>query len=533
MTRKINKSGAFSTGFLSLFVIIAVTVCSCSDILNTDDYEVKRIKSTPSLDLPLAHGNLTVSDLLSKADSANIRVYPDGLVYLLYEQTLKSQDIRDLLAFPNKGFNKTVPVPAGTIPPNNSDASYASISTTEDFTFNPEKLTEIKFKSTVLNVGVTLAPANPNFVYEVQVKLANFKNNGVAFDKRISGSASFPLADYVATMNDNKFPLEIAVFVKAHSNPIVMLPSTVTVNLSFSTIDFQYVKGFFGDQTALNIPAESIDVNLFSSSFNGANVSLAQPTLSFWVSNDYGIPTRVTFNPLEARKRDGSKLPLAITPSSPVTINTPADLGSSAITSVSVTNTKQLIDFAPDQFYYKVSARINQGLTTGVNFCADTSKIRVNMKAEIPLYGKASDIVLSDTLSVDLSDVEDSNIESAVIGAKITNELPLDAFLQLYLADDNNVIFDSLFTTAQTAIVKSSLVTTSGDLLSAGVSDVEIPVAKAKLDKLFDAKNIIIKAKVNTTRNAGGSQPDVKFKSTYKMNVLFRLKANLKLEVDL
>ncbi len=532
MILKIRRNKLLGTGLLSFLLLVAL---SCSDILNTDEYEIKKLQATPSYDLPLAFGDLSINDLLSEEESANIKVDADGLVYLLYEQTLKSQDIRDLLQFPNKSLNKTVPVPGGVIPASASEQNYASISTTEDFSFNPEKLTEIKFKGTILNVSVNLTPANSNFNFEVQVKLANFKNNGVALDRRISlGTTAIPLADYVATLNDNKFPLEIAVIVKPHNNPITVLPSNVTVSLSFSAIDFQYVKGFFGDQAAINIPAESIDVSLFGSTLNNATVSFAQPKLSFNVSNDYGIPTKVTFNPLEARKKNGLKLPLVITPSSPVSINVPASLGQSAITDVTVNNTKQLIDFAPDQFYYKVSARINEGLTTGINFCADTSKIRVSMKAEIPLYGKASNIVLADTVSIDLSDVKDSNIESGAIKANINNQLPLDAFIQLYLTDDKLVIFDSLFTIAQTAIVKASSVNATGELAAPGLTtNLEIPVPKEKLNKLFDAKNLIIKARLNTTRNANGTQPDVKFKSNYIMKVNFGLRATFKLEADL
>lgn len=530
MTR-ISVNGRVCFGLL--FLTLTLFFYGCGDLLDIDEYEVKKVKATPSMVLPIAFGALAISDLLDEVDQANIQIYPDGLVYLLYEQTLKSQDIRDLLVFPNKGFNKSVPVPPGTIPPNTSELKYATLSTTEDFSFNPEKLTEIKFKNTTLNVGFTLTPANPNFTYEVQVRLPNFKINNVVFDKRISGSTTFSLADYVATLTDNKFPLEISVFVKPHNNTIVVAPSTLNVSLNFNGIDFQYVRGFFGDQTALNIPAESIDIDAFGNALDNASVSFAQPKLSFKVVNDYGIPTRVTFNPLEARKDNGSRLPLVITPASPLSIIAPSTLGQSATTDVVVTNTKQLLDFAPDQFFYRVSARINEGLTSGNNFCADTSKIRVSLKAEVPLYGKASKIVLADTFDLDLSDVEESTIESGAIKAKITNELPLDAFIQLYLANDNSVIFDSLFTTAQTAIVKSSSVTASGDLQSPGVSDLELPIAKEKLNKLFDTKKIIMKARVSTTKDASGNQPDVKFKSNYKINVLFGLKATLKLDVEL
>src|SRR5258707_7719297 len=114
-------------------------------------------------------------------------------------------------------------------------------------------------------------------------------------------------------------------------------------------MDFKYIKGFFGDQVA-NPSAQSINVQAFGTSFqNGASVSFAQPTIDLTVVNDYGVPLTVTFSKLEARKQ-GSALTMQTNPSSPIPIMTPATLGSSASTPVSVTNVKPVVDFAPTQF---------------------------------------------------------------------------------------------------------------------------------------------------------------------------------------
>ncbi len=525
--------------FLPL-VVMMLLILSCSDMINTDDYELKKLKATPTLDLPLAFGDLVMEDLLSKTDQANIKVYSgapdDGLIYLLYEQTLKTQGIRELIDFPSKSFLKTVPILAGTLPARTTETQYPAVNSTEDFGFSPERLTEIKFKTATVTVSVNFTPTNPaSGIFDVQLALPNFKLNGVAFQRRISvGSpVTISLQDYVAILTDNKFPLSITLIEKAHAGTVVMPVTSANVNISFGSIDFQYIKGFFGDQTAVNIPEETINLEAFGTALTKAKVSFAQPKLSFKVSNDYGIPTRVAFNPLEARKDNGAKLPITVSPASPVTINVPATLGQSAVTSVTVTNAKQVLDFVPDNFHYKVSARINEGLSSGTNFCADTSKIRVTMRAEIPLYGRASGIVMADTFAIDLSDAKDTDVESGAIRSKITNQLPLDAFVQLYLADDKYVIIDSLFTTAQTALVKASSVDASGKLVSPGVSDLTIDIAKAKLDKIFDAKKLIVKARMNTSKDASGNLVDVQFKSSYKMNVVFGLKVKLKLAVDL
>jgi hypothetical protein len=328
--------------------------------------------------------------------------------------------------------------------------------------------------------------------------------------------------------------MEIAIFERPHATAVTITnPTSASVKIDFTTIDFQYIKGFFGDQSALAIPAETIDVNAFGTSLNKASVSFAQPKITLSVSNDFGIPTKVTFGSLEARKKDGSKLLVQINPASPIAINRPVTLGQSATTDVSVTNANQLINFAPSLFFYQLSARINEGLTSGTNFCADTSKIRVTFKAEIPLYGKAAGILLADTFDIDLSEAKDTEVESGAIRSKINNQLPLDAFIQLYIADANSIIKDSLFTTAQTAIVKASTVNAQGELLNAGVTDTEASIPKEKLDKLFDAKKIIVKARMSTAKDGAGQQIDVKFKSTYKINVAFGVKAKLKLAVDL
>ena len=164
---------------------------------------------------------------------------------------------------------------------------------------------------------------------------------------------------------------------------------------------------------------------------------------------------------------------------------------------------------------------------------ADTSKLRVSLSVEVPLYGQASNINLLDTVKIDLTDVDGSSINSAFLKAKISNELPLDANVQFYMTDDKYKILDSLLAPSQTAIIKGSTVTASGDLQAPGVYDQLIQLEKTKIDKIFTAKYIIIRALMNTSKNASGSLQDVKFKSKYKMNVDLGLLVNLKINAEL
>ncbi|NBP71362.1 MAG: hypothetical protein EBU52_21820 [Cytophagia bacterium] len=146
------------------------------------------------------------------------------------------------------------------------------------------------------------------------------------------------------------------------------------------------------DQTA-DLPDETLEIAAFENIFVDVDVSIASPKISFVVINEYGIPVNVIFNTLEARKA-GSSLAVQLNPSSPITTNIPQIMGDSAFTNVAVTNAKALLDFAPTEFYYNVSARINQGLTDHPNFCKSDAELNVRMSVEVPFIGSASNIIL-------------------------------------------------------------------------------------------------------------------------------------------
>jgi len=515
---------------LVLWLAMACLFLACT--FNDKDFQIKGVTANPKFALPLASGNLSITDFLSDKDSANIKVKSDGLVYLVYDQALASQDIRQLVTIPSvNNVLKQLAVPAGTYPANPNDVNSTTSSQTVDMGITPEKLTEIAFKSGTLNYTMNLTPANSNFKYAVIVAIPEFvTSNGLGFSQEVSGSGTLSIAGYTfKNATANKFTLQLTLVIKKNTSQSVISPgTTLNLGISFSGMDFSYIKGFFGDQVATP-PAQTIDIAAFGNSFqNGASVSFAQPTINLDVTSDYGVPLQVSFSKLEARKQ-GSSLPIQTNPASPISITAPTTLGSSATTPISVTNVNQVIDFAPTQFYYQVSGHINPGLSSGNNFMADTSKMRVKLHVEIPLYGKASNIIIADTLSVDLGDADQSQIDSAYLKANISNELPLDANMQFILTDDKYVFIDSLLTASQTGLVKGSTVDSNGEFQTAGLVDKSIALDKDKLTKIFKAKKIIVRAKMNTSKNSGGTPVDVKFKTQYKINVKFGLRTTLKL----
>jgi hypothetical protein len=380
---------------------------------------------------------------------------------------------------------------------------------------------------------MNLSPSNAKFLYAVSIAIPEFISNttGQGFAQEVSGSGSIQLSGYTfKSATANKFTLKLTLIIKKNSQAVVIGPGTnLNVSVSFSGMDFNHIIGFFGDQIVYP-PTQTVNVPTLGTSFhNNGTISFAQPTIDFIVTNDYGVPLTLTFSSLDAKKT-GATLAMQTNPASPIPITSPTTLGTSASTNVSVTNVNSVIDFKPTSFYYKVSGHINTGLTSGTNFMADTSKMRVRMHVQVPFYGKASNIILRDTIDVGLNGVDQLTIDSATLKANIVNELPLDATIQFILLDENDHYLDSLLTTSQSAFVKGSTVDSNGDLLTSGVVDKLIPLELDKVSKLLKTKKIIMLGRMNTVKDVNGVALDVKFRSQYKINIKLGLRTTVRLK---
>lgn len=515
--------------FRALLFLALLVLASC---INDKDYDPNSVALTPTIALPLATGTVTLKDLISDKDSAYLKVYPDGLMYFSYSKIFPSTELRDRFAIPDKNSVTDFFMPAGTLPANSANVTLGTMTTQIDFGFSPQKLSEMLLKAGALNYAISLTQStSPALPLEVIVTLTDVVDKTTSAPLTFTagiGAGTKPLNDYIIKMIANKFNVKFDIVAKPHATTFIPPNTKLKMQLIFAGLEFRYIKGFLGDQN-ISLPQQTIPITVFNASLNKSKVSFVEPKITMTIDDYYGVPCEITFSTLQAEK-PGSSLPLQITPASPFNVNFPSAIGNSAATSLTVNNAVAVVAFAPTQLVYTANARINKGLTSGTNFLTD-SILRVTMNTEVPLYGSASGVTLLDTMALDFGDKTSYSVTSSSLKIGTVNEMPLDAYIQLYLMDQGKNIIDSVFTSNQTYLVTASTVDGNGELLKANLGDVQIDISTEKMNRVFQSKFLMIKAKMNTARDSNGGLLNVKFKSSYKLKMTVGLLTKLNIQL--
>lgn len=507
------------------FLLIVINLLAACKPFNKDEFIVKKVTGTPSFYIPVAFGNMSVQSALKSVKDAEIKIKSDGLLYLYYTQAKRSSQASILFELPQtQTVSASTPVPAGNLPVNGTEKRGTPVSNNAAFNFAPKKLTEVKFKSTTLSITLNMVPNSG--VYDIELRFPGCTKDGLAFTHRQAPSATpvqVSLVDYVMALTDNSFSYEITLIEKSHTQQVNVQAGQVNVRIDFASIDFKYLKGFLGAST-IPLPNLQYEFDVLSGNFKDIEMSIADPKVDIHIYNGFGAPAQISFPLLEVEDGKGKKTALQTAPASPASLNQPADLGQPRnITEMIVTNSKAALNKKPRYLRINAFSEMNKGQTTGRNFCADTSTVGWRYHLEIPFYGHAGKIYIRDTVDINLTDVKIDEVQDAELAVTATNQLPADAYTQLYLADAKAVIYDSLLI-EDNLIVKSSEVNDKGELAKAVTTDKKIKIDNARLKKIVDAKKLIIKAGINT-----GNQPaDVKFKSDQKINIQIGLSATLK-----
>jgi len=148
----------------------------------------------------------------------------------------------------------------------------------------------------------------------------------------------------------------------------------------------------------------------------------------------------------------------------------------------------------------------NGNTSPGWNELFVDSRVKLKMKADMPIRIGASDLAFKDTFDVNLkNNVEKTHLKKGKFILEVANAYPVDLLASISMLDENGTVIGQVSATER---VKAS---TEGTAFSGGVkyakSKVEFELNESLFLKLSSVKKLIVNFKVNTFSETSASAP--------------------------
>jgi hypothetical protein len=306
------------------------------------------------------------------------------------------------------------------------------------------------------------------------------------------------------------------------------MPSRVTgldfnITTGFDAITPGAVYGNIGTQTFI-IDQDSSKISFFDNFQNGS-VFFQDPKLAMYITNSFGLPVNIDITSIVAYNRNGNSVPLTGYPPT-IQIPYPTTPGQTAMDSIVLSNGNSNIQAGmainPNLIVYTLTANTAPSSSTG--FVLDTSSFKATVRIDLPLRGYADQFTVQDTAEFQLDRIED--VESATFRLNIRNGFPGRAVNQVYFADANFNILDSIFTLQQDREIAAAQVNSSGIVTTPSDTRIDIPFSGSRLEHLYNCRKILINSTIETT---DAPNRIVEIYDYYNINVKIGVRTKLKL----
>lgn len=485
-----------------------------------------------------------------------------GLLEYVYYKRLFELGLIDMFSIPAMNATASFGMPgadqstmnfggAGTV------VNFSNQSTTTFPVSNSEQIDSIIVRNGTMNINLSSDFAHDGVI---DIIIPSLKLNGVAFTTTLNldyvatvpvtaSLTNFDLSGYTIDLTDGGTTDNTARFAFNVQMTSSGAPIVGTESLDF-TIDFtvdtlQEAHGYLGAYTNI-LAQDTMYIDLFEN-LNGGSIHVEEPIINLKIYNNTGIEVQTNFNTIFSSDNNGNNL-TGVGLNLPL-INRAINVGDTAITNDSIDKTNsnivQVIDLAPNGLIYDASSNTNPGGVTQ-NFITYDAALWCDAKLRLPLYGWGNDFTFTDTTDADLDNIlgvdsaDAENIKQVDLRLIVDNGLPIEAKIQVYFADTNNNVLDSLFNTAngediiRRANVNFSVPNTNpayGTVNSSVRKITDIVIDKNRFNNLSNngAKKIIYKAQ-GLTNDA--PTENVKFQPSNSLIMKLSTKVDLDIQVN-
>lgn len=307
--------------------------------------------------------------------------------------------------------------------------------------------------------------------------------------------------------NANILTSVIQARIDPNGSPVLIEPSdSLDIMATFDDLVIDYAKGYFGTQS-FESGQKSSDFDLFKKITDGT-LSLEDLNLVLTVENGFGVDASLFINEIKSvNSYTGNTVALnSNLIGSAININRALETFNASdpviptVTAFNLDNSnfKQLIENLPDKIEYSIDVTTDPlgNVSSGNDFIYNKYGFNADLDLEIPLSLIASNLTLTDTIDFNLSKPEGFTVNSGMLTLIANNGFPLSAKTQIYLLNENNILTDSLITSANTIL--PAPLSPQDVAIGKQQTKINIIVTGDRLDHLYAAKKIKIVVRFNT-----------------------------------
>jgi hypothetical protein len=503
--------------------VMALTFTACvKDEIELDN---QNLGLHPEFGVAIAQAHIEASRVIENFDEGGFVVTgDDGLLSLIYRDTLTEFTADDLLDFPGQQYETEMDLSDLELV---SGTNFGAITITQEemYSFNsPEgdRLDSIRFASGDFRLNLTSTgdyPVNGSLRVlgenDVLLLMATFNDQNAPIEVTTNEDMEGVL--FLPINNDNIINGLKFVFELTFSDEATGSPGEMDIAIDISDFSILHVGGYIAPRN-YTIDNQSVNINLFDQETLG-QVTIADPRLHLYFDNGFGVGLGIQIDELTGTNVNGQSL---VIPNNQIDdfpeIGAAAFLGDVVNSTVTITNDNitptltEFMLFEPNNVNANLSLAVNPSDEESV-FVSSESQLGISFEAEIPIYGSISDFQLIDTTDVSLGDFikdanETSEVEALDLRLFVNNGLPIDAGVQIVFVDSIYNRLDSLFlapdfvfTSAPVELGVLESDPTYGTAIGQTPTLTVVSISQDRIPNLENAVNMIIRVFGQTTSN--------------------------------
>jgi len=320
----------------------------------------------------------------------------------------------------------------------------------------------------------------------------------------------------------NRIPLEYSIEVGSN-NTLVNYNSTDKIDIDLSLVNpgFDYIKGFFG-QESVSIEPDTLDLDIddILSHLSG-DFLISSPSIKLNYSNSFAIPLKIDFQATGRRGTESVNLGL-----DPIVIASPQypsrDVSSSIVIDKTNSELPELISLPPGNVIFSGAAITNPSGNNGFrdNYIFGTSRFFGSVEVEVPMEFRMNNLQFTDTLDNFLKEGEESdnpvkpeNFELLQLNFTAKNGFPLGISVKMSLYDEKTKTIKH--TIDATSLLEPAPVDANGKANGVKETTTNLKLTRDFFDAVKTADKIIVWFTLNST---SGGTTDVKIYSDNRID---------------